>query len=230
MQSLQLNRVLGVLKTSTVLFCAAFTTQAVADDDNRQIEEVIVTAQRASESIQDVPIAVTALSGDMLEDRQILGASDLQMNAPNVTFTATNFGGSSFSIRGIGRLVIAASGENGVSTHINDIPLGTNLTAVEFVDVSRVEVLRGPQGTLYGRNATGGAINVVTNMPEVDGVKGMLDAEMSSYNGRRYKGMLNIPITDTIAVRVAGMQLDRDGYIKNLAYGQECCGRNASRH
>jgi outer membrane receptor protein involved in Fe transport len=221
MQSLQLNRVLGVLKTSTVLFCAAFTTQAVADDDNRQIEEVIVTAQRASESIQDVPIAVTALSGDMLEDRQILGASDLQMNAPNVTFTATNFGGSSFSIRGIGRLVIAASGENGVSTHINDIPLGTNLTAVEFVDVSRVEVLRGPQGTLYGRNATGGAINVVTNMPEVDGVKGMLDAEMSSYNGRRYKGMLNIPITDTIAVRVAGMQLDRDGYIKNLAYGQE---------
>jgi iron complex outermembrane receptor protein len=72
MQSLQLNRVLGVLKTSTVLFCAAFTTQAVADDDSRQIEEVIVTAQRASESIQDVPIAVTALSGDMLEDRQIL--------------------------------------------------------------------------------------------------------------------------------------------------------------
>jgi outer membrane receptor protein involved in Fe transport len=221
MQSLQLNRVLGVLKTSTVLFCAAFTTQAVADDDNRQIEEVIVTAQRASESIQDVPIAVTALSGDMLEDRQILGATDLQMNAPNVTFTATNFGGSSFSIRGIGRLVIAASGENGVSTHLNDIPLGTNLSAVEFVDVSRVEVLRGPQGTLYGRNATGGAINVVTNMPEVDGVKGMLDAEMSSYNGRRYKGMLNIPITDTIAVRFAGMQLDRDGYITNLAYGQE---------
>lgn len=221
MQSLQLNRVLGVLKTSTVLFCAAFTTQAVADDDSRQIEEVIVTAQRASESIQDVPIAVTALSGDMLEDRQILGATDLQMNAPNVTFTATNFGGSSFSIRGIGRLVIAASGENGVSTHVNDIPLGTNLTAVEFVDVSRVEVLRGPQGTLYGRNATGGAINVVTNMPEVDGVKGMLDAEMSSYNGRRYKGMLNIPITDTIAVRAAGMMLDRDGYITNLAYGQE---------
>jgi len=221
MQSLQLNRVLSSLKTLAVLFCAAFTTQAVAEDQGRQIEEVIVTAQRASESIQDVPIAVTALSGDMLEDRQILGATDLQMNAPNVTFTATNFGGSSFSIRGIGRLVIAASGENGVSTHINDIPLGTNLAAVEFFDVSRVEVLRGPQGTLYGRNATGGAINVVTNMPEVDGVKGFVDAEIGSYNNRRYKAMLNVPITDTIAVRAAGMQLDRDGYITNLAYGQE---------
>lgn len=221
MHSLQLNRVLSPLKTLTVLFCAAFTTQAAADDSGRQIEEVIVTAQRASESIQDVPIAVTALSGDMLDDRQILGATDLQMNAPNVSFTATNFGGSSFSIRGIGRLVIASSGEAGVSTHVNDIPLSTNLTAVEFFDVSRVEILRGPQGTLYGRNATGGAINVVTNMPEVDGVKGFVDVEVGDYQHRRYKGMLNIPVTDTIAVRAAGMMLDRDGYITNLAYGQE---------
>ena len=86
-----------------------------------QIEEVIVTAQRTEQSIQDVPIAVTALTGDMLEDRQIINPSDLQLNAPNVSFTATNFGGSSFSIRGIGRLVVAASGENGVSTHVNEI-------------------------------------------------------------------------------------------------------------
>ena len=118
----------------------------------------------------------------MLDDRQIIGASDLQMNAPNVSFTATNFGGSSFSIRGIGRLVIAASGENGVSTHINDIPLGTNLTAVEFFDVNRVEVLRGPQGTLYGRNATGGAINFVTAMPEIDAFKGSVDVEVGDYS------------------------------------------------
>lgn len=189
--------------------------------ETRQIEEVIVTAQRSSESIQDVPIAVTALSEDMLEDRQILEASDLQLNAPNVSFTATNFGGSSFSIRGIGRLVIAASGENGVSTHVNDIPLVTNLTAVEFFDVSRVEVLRGPQGTLFGRNATGGAINVITNMPEIDGVKGFIDVELGDYENRRIKAMLNVPVTDTFAIRAAGYSLDRDGYIDNLAYGQE---------
>ena len=71
---------------------------AIAQEADRQIEEVIVTAQRASESIQEVLVALTALSGDMLDDRQIIGASDLQMNAPNVSFTATNFGGSSFSI------------------------------------------------------------------------------------------------------------------------------------
>jgi iron complex outermembrane receptor protein len=221
MQSLNSKPVWALLRSAVVLSGALASTQIMADEGDRQIEEVIVTAQRSSESIQEVPIAVTALSGDMLDDRQIIGASDLQMNAPNVSFTATNFGGSSFSIRGIGRLVIAASGENGVSTHVNDIPLGTNLTAVEFFDVSRVEVLRGPQGTLYGRNATGGAINVVTAMPEVDGVKGFLDVEVGDYSHRRYKAMFNAPLSDTIAIRAAGMMLDRDGYIDNLAFGQQ---------
>ena len=94
---------------------------------DRIIEEIVVTSQWISESIQDVPIAVTALTGEVLVERQVINPSDLQMNAPNVSFTATNFGGSSFSIRGIGRLVIAASGENGVSTHINDVAVSTNV-------------------------------------------------------------------------------------------------------
>ena len=184
------------------------------------IEEVIVTAQRSAESIQDVPIAVTALSGEMIEDRQIIAATDLQMNAPNVSFTSTNFGGSSFSIRGIGRLVISSSGESGVSTHVNEIPVSSNLNAVEYFDVQRVEVLRGPQGTLYGRNATGGAINMVTNMPDYEGIKGFLDVELGDYNHQRLKGMFNLPIGENFGLRVAGMKLDRDGYIDTVAYGQ----------
>ena len=203
---------LGVL-----LLPVSWALPAAAED--AAIEEVIVTAQRAAESIQDVPIAVTALSGAMLEDRQIVSTTDLQLNAPNVSFTATNFGGSSFSIRGIGRLVIAASGENGVSTHVNDIPVNSNLNAVEYFDVQRVEILRGPQGTLYGRNATGGAINMVTNMPEFEGVSGSIDAEVGDYNHQRLKGVINVPLTDNFAIRAAGMRLDRDGYIDNLAYG-----------
>lgn len=221
MQNLHSRRFRALLKTATASVLAVASSYVVAEQADRQIEEVIVTAQRSSESIQEVPIALTALSGDMLDDRQIIGASDLQMNAPNVSFTPTNFGGSSFSIRGIGRLVIAASGENGVSTHINDIPLGTNLTAVEFFDVDRVEVLRGPQGTLYGRNATGGAINFVTAMPELDAFRGSVDVELGDYNHQRKKWMVNMPVTDTFAVRAAGMVLDRDGYIDNLAFGQQ---------
>ena len=211
-----------------IALALALSSQTLGADSG-MIEEVTVTAQRVAESIQDVPIAVTALSGEMMEDRQIISTTDIQLNAPNVSFTATNFGGSSFSIRGIGRLVIAASGENGVSSHVNDIPVTSNLNAIEFFDVQRVEVLRGPQGTLYGRNATGGAINMVTNMPSFHGVEGSIDLEIGDYGHQRIKGMLNVPITDTFAIRVAGLQLERDGYIDNLAYGQVGTGGQTIR-
>ena len=110
--------------SASVLLSVAvgLTAQAEeSDSGGKRVEEVIVTAQRTAESIQDVPIAVTALTGEMLADRQVINPSDLQLNAPNVSFTATNFGGSSFSIRGIGRLVIAASGEKwGIHPHQRD--------------------------------------------------------------------------------------------------------------
>jgi len=184
------------------------------------IEEVVVTAQRTEQSVQEVPIAVSAFSGEMMEDKQIINPSDLQLAAPNVSFTATNFGGSSFSIRGIGRLVIAGSGENGVSIHQNQIAVPTNLPAAEFYDLERVEVLRGPQGTLFGRNATGGAVNMVTKMPDFESWNGNWDVETGDYSHRRIKGALNIPVTDNFAIRMAGMALERDGYIENTAYKQ----------
>ena len=184
------------------------------------VEELIVTAQRVAESIQDVPIAVTALTDDMLADRQIINPSDLQLNAPNVSFSATNFGGSNLSIRGIGRLVISRSGENGVSSHINEIAVVTNLNSVEFFDLERIEILRGPQGTLFGRNATGGALNVVTRMPALDSFDGFADVEAGSFGHSRFKGALNLPLASNIALRVSGFKLERDGYIENLAYGQ----------
>ena len=184
------------------------------------VEEVIVTAQRVAESIQDVPISVTALTEDAIEDRQVITPSDLQINASNVTFTATNFGGSSFSIRGVGNLVIARSGEPGVSQHLNEIAVVTNLNTFEFFDMERVEILRGPQGTLFGRNATGGAINFVTRKPDMGEVNGFVDFEFGDYNHSRSKAAVNLPLGDRVGVRLAGFKLDRDGYIDNLAYGQ----------
>jgi outer membrane receptor protein involved in Fe transport len=193
---------------------------SAAEGGARAIEEVIVTAQRQAESLQEVPIAVTALTGQMLEDRQVITVSDLQMNAPNVSFTPTNFRSNSFSIRGIGRLLTAATGDAGVSIHVNEIAMGTNLNAVEFYDMERVEVLRGPQGTLYGKNATGGAVNFVTRMPDFDGVSGHIDGEYGDYSHKRLKGAVNLPITENLAVRIAGMTVERDGYTDNLAHGQ----------
>jgi len=189
-------------------------------ESSTTLEEVVVTAQRTSESIQDVPIAVTALTGDMLEDKQVITVSDLQMNAPNVSFTNTNFGSNSLSIRGIGRLLTAATGDAGVSVHTNEISIGPNLNSSEFYDMERVEILRGPQGTLYGKNATGGVVNFVTRKPDFDGVNGFLDVEVGDYDNQRIKAAINVPITDNFAVRVAGMMLERDGYTENKAAGQ----------
>ena len=194
--------------------------EAGIETDLPSVEELIVTAQRVAESIQDVPIAVTALTDDMLADRQIVTPSDLQLNTPNVSFGATNFGGSNFSIRGVGQLVISRSGESGVSSHVNEIAVATNLNAIEFFDLERVEILRGPQGTLFGRNATGGALNVVTKMPSFDGFDGFADVEAGSFSHSRLKGAMNLPLTSNIGFRVSGFKLKRDGYTENLAYGQ----------
>ena len=193
------------------------STVSVSAISETALEEIIVTAQRSEESLQDVPIAVTALTGDMLQDKGVINPSDLQMQAPNVSFSSTNFGGSSFSIRGIGQLVISSSADAGVSIHQNEIPYGTNLNANEFFDVARVEVLRGPQGTLFGRNATGGVVNIVTQMPEYGSFGGFLDLEAGDYNHSRLKGALNIPMGDNMGLRIAAMKLDRDGYIENKA-------------
>lgn len=198
--------------------------EAAVETQVPTVEELIVTAQRVAESIQDVPIAVTALTDDMIADRQIVNPSDLQLNTPNVSFSATNFGGSNFSIRGVGQLVISRSGEAGVSSHVNEIAVATNLNAIEFFDIERVEILRGPQGTLFGRNATGGALNVVTKMPSFESVGGFADVEAGSFSHNRLKGALNLPLTSNIALRIAGFNLERDGFIENLAYGQ----RNAA--
>jgi len=204
--------------------CATSPVLAQQDEqDNPLLEELIVTAQRIEENIQDVPISVSSLSAQALEDRQTINPSDLQLNVPNVSFTATNFGNFSFSIRGVGRLVISASGESGVSTHINEIPITSNLNAIEFFDVERVETLRGPQGTLFGRNATGGAINQVIQLPIIEDnrtVGGFIDGELGDYAHRRLKGALNITLGDNLAFRIAGMTLQRNGYTENLAAGQ----------
>lgn len=211
------SRFIHMLTAIAVALPASLTW---AQDGEEPIEEIIVTAQRIDEDIQDVPIAVTALTDTMIEDQQVITPSDLQLNAPGVSYTATNFGGSSFTIRGVGSLAIGSASIAGVSAHMNEISVPSNLNSIEFFDLQRVEILRGPQGTLFGRNATGGAINFVTKQPVFDEYSSRVDFETGSYQHRRLKGHINIPLGDQMAFRLAGFKLQRDGYVKNLAYGQ----------
>ena len=181
------------------------------------IEEIVVTAQRTAQSLQDVPIAISAFSAQALEKQQINNAADLQLSLPNITFTKSNFTGASFTIRGIGDLCVGTTCDSATGIATNDLPLfGTRLFETEFFDLERVEVLRGPQGTLFGRNATSGVINFITAKPDLSGIHAAAEGDYGNFNSVRVKGMLNVPLTDTLAVRVAGTYLRRDGYTKNL--------------
>ncbi|GGE00787.1 TonB-dependent receptor [Tsuneonella deserti] len=177
---------------------------------------IVVTAQRRAEALQNVPIAVSAFSEEALEAQQIDNASDLQLTLPNVSFTKGNFTAASFTIRGIGDLCVGTTCDSATAIHVNGSPVfGTRLFETEYFDLERIEVLRGPQGTLFGRNATAGVVNIVTAKPDLTGFHAKGEAEYGNYNSIKAKAMINLPIGETLGVRVAGFYLNRDGYTFN---------------
>lgn len=199
------------------------TDSAESGDD----ADIIVTAQRRAESLQNVPIAVSAFSGEALERQQIENASDLQQSLPNVTFTKTNFTSSSFTIRGIGDLCTGFSCDSATGIHVNDMPLtSTRLFETEYFDLERVEVLRGPQGTLYGRNATSGVVNFITARPNLNEFQASLSAEYGNYDSMKVTGMVNVPIGDIAGIRLAGYYLKRDGFMQNTFDNSRIDGRD----
>lgn len=187
------------------------------DEAVNSIEEVIVTSQRVEESLQDVPIAVTALTSEMLDDMQIESGSDLQMITPSLSFQGGDAGGGTFNIRGITNLAVSATSESGVEIHVNDLPVGsTTMQDGEFFDMERIEVLRGPQGTLYGKNSVGGAINLITARPVFGESLGKVSVDTGSFDLLKTKVMVNIPLGDSLAMRIATSSVERDGDIKNI--------------
>ena len=218
---------------ASALAMALAATPAWAQDAAPQAEDtdagadIVVTAQRNSERLQDVPIAVSAFSAESLEAQQIENTSDLQLTLPNVVFSKGNFTGASFTIRGIGDLCVGVSCDSATAIHINDQPLyGTRIFETEFFDLQQVEVLRGPQGTLYGRNATSGVINFRTARPDLSGFSAGGEFEYGNYNSIKVKGFVNLPIGETLGVRLAGVYLNRDGYTENLFNGEDLDGRD----
>jgi len=212
----------GFYVTSVSAFAMLAATPALAqtaqaDEGSFAADEIIVTAQRQAQSLQEVPIAVSAFSAEALEKQQIKNSSDLQLTLPNVTFTKGNFTGSSFTIRGIGDLCVGVSCDSATAIHLDGTPLlGTRLFETEFFDLERVEVLRGPQGTLFGRNATSGVVNFIPVRPDLTGFKASGEVDYGNYNQIKTKGMINLPLGSKMAARVAGFYMKRDGYTTNL--------------
>jgi iron complex outermembrane receptor protein len=189
---------------------AAATVSPVS---NAALETVTVTSSKIGGDVQNIPIAITALSQEQLTATQTAGGPDLVKQVPNLTFTKTNFTGYSITIRGIGTQAISVTTDPAVAVAFNDIPFIRNhFFEQEFYDVSQVEVLRGPQGTLYGRNATAGVVNLVSAKPS-DQFEAMASVELGNYHQRRFEGMINIPIVDDrLDIRVAGEWTKRQGY------------------
>ncbi len=201
---------------------------AQATPASRAVETVTVTSSKlGGADVQSIPIAITALSQEQLTATQTAGGPDLVKQVPNLTFTKTNFTGYSIQIRGIGTQAISVATDPAVAVAFNDTPFIRNhFFEQEFYDLSQIEVLRGPQGTLYGRNATAGVVNITSARP-TDQFEAMASADIGNYKNRRFEGMINIPfVSDKLDLRIAGEWTKRDGYTFNETTGDQTDGRD----
>ncbi len=186
-----------------------------------RLEEIVVTAQKREQSIQDVPISMTALTSDFVLDSGLTSFGGIQQYAPNVSINpVTDTRSTALRIRGIGSDQTNAGIDSSVGVFLDGIYQGrTGLAAsAGLLDIERIEVLRGPQGTLFGKNTAAGAFNITTKKPNFDGPASMLELVYGSYNQREIRGWINLPIVDDrIATRIAGYVTRRDFFDDNLS-------------
>ena len=214
---------------------AAMAQDSAAEESApRQMEgDIVVTATRIATEVQDVPIAITALSAETLEERQLVTLADLGSVVPNATFRKSEgiYGaGVSVALRGQERRDTQFSGEPPVAYYIDDVyypfMFGSNF---DLLDIDHVEVLRGPQGTLFGRNAISGAINIVSKTPSLTETAGYVDLTVGAYNRTDVRAGLSIPLTDTFAVSASMVAKKRHGYMKLLDFSCEMYRRGTPR-
>lgn len=196
------------------------------------LEEIVVTARKREESLQDTPISIAAFTTADLEARGMVDFSEIGEFTPNVTFDFTSAiaGGNSAAIimiRGVGSSDWALPVDPGVGLYLDGVYIARSVGQVmDTIDVERIEVLRGPQGTLFGRNTIGGAISVVTKKPTTDELYGRVEATIGSYDRQDLNAYINVPFSDTFAGSLSLSQRKRDGYVKNLFPGAPDLGDN----
>jgi len=188
---------------------------------SQSLEEVIVTAERRSESSQDVPLAVTTFSGDRISASGMSGIGDIALETPNLTFTQFNIAEPQLYLRGVGSSSDSAGADPTVSMFLDGVYIGRSGGGIsDLYDLDRIEVLRGPQGTLYGRNVTGGAISIFTKKP-TDEFEAKAGATVGNHGLTMFRAYANGGLTDNLAGKISLSKRDRDGYTDNVTSGQE---------
>jgi iron complex outermembrane receptor protein len=199
---------------------SAPAAEETADQDG--IAEIIVTARKSSENIQSVPVAVTALSADDLASKQVFEVTDLARTAPSLTISTGGTGPASIvylAIRGQAQNSPNSLSDSSVGIYMDGVYVARPIVGnLGFLDMASAEVLRGPQGTLFGRNTTGGALNLTSNRPSNE-YEGMLKVGFGNYNYQSIEGMVNAPVSDEAGIRIAGRYGKRDGYFRNNKIG-----------
>ncbi len=219
---------IGLVAGATPAFAQEAAPQATADQATTSgLDDIVVTARRKEESLQSVPISVQAFSGEMLSERNVQDATDLQRIVPALTTYQQARDEVTMSIRGQSSSGASAQGQNPrVTAYFSQVPLQTGDTGPgKFFDLQNVQVLKGPQGTLFGRNSTGGAVLYEPSRPNHD-FGGYVNLQYGRFDDRQIEGAINLPAGDTLAFRFAGKLAKRDGFTKNIVTGQELDNRN----
>jgi iron complex outermembrane receptor protein len=216
----------AMLSASTLAAASVFASVAAAQDQeaggtDEVLSEVVVTAQMREQSVQDIPLSITAVTGDMLEARSQNNLREISAQAPNVLLQQNPAGsGNSMRafIRGVGQSDQSPSVEPGVGIYIDDIYFGTvTASAFDLIDLDRIEILRGPQGTLSGMNSQGGSIKLYSRKPQGEG--GYVEATVGSMGRRDLKASADFTIVpDTVFARITGVSRNRDGHVKLYNY------------
>ena len=222
---MQRKPLLAFLLSSSCLWAAPAIAQEAAGappaadaaaNNESTVGDIVVTAQRREERLQNVPVAITAFSQETLTKSDVRDVTRLEQFTPGLTFGQSGFDFKP-AIRGAATLDVDTNSATPIGFYVDDIYQTLAVEASQpFVDVQRVEVDRGPQGTLFGRNTSGGAIVVTNNLPGRDFDAGA-NLTYGNYDRKQINGFVSVPITDTFGIRIAGQYEDRDGYIKNIA-------------
>lgn len=222
-----MNRVMKTVLLAGAAWSAASSmamAQQAPAQETTALDDIVVTARRREESLQEVPVAVTAVSGEQLEARGAADITELARTTPSLTLNAARGSNSTLIsfIRGVGQQDPLWGFDPGVGLYIDDVYVARPQAAVlDIFDVERMEVLRGPQGTLYGRNTIGGAIKYVTRRIDATEPEGQVRASYGSYNQRDAVASVELPLSDTFAVSGAVARYLRDGYGTNLNTGRD---------
>ena len=212
-----------ILITQTLIADESVNQSSSAEVNSLTIDEIIVTAEKRTESLQDVSKAVSVFDADELETKNITDFVGLSAIAPGVTVAKNEGYKTIISIRGVGdetnQNAIAAPS---VALHMDGIFIASKFSLrTDFIDLERIEVLRGPQGTLFGQNSTGGTVNVINKMPTFDGFYGKADITLGDYGLKKVRGSFNTPISNNISTRNSFVVTDREGFADNIVNGQD---------